>query len=311
MAGWAGGERPKEPSQSIVRGVFQRRRVRPGCGDQRPVRVRLIVVCGTAETTPRTALPTDVSVQIDTTLSFCSDSNGGDPDSASPTLRAYHRMLWSKPLPNGRVLELTDTRKGSYLYHMSELGEFFLGSDAITHSYRNHRRKRWLTEQIPHQVNELFDAGSTIGAYIIFPNKRIGHGHTINQARGVDSLIDDRFDLTLECIRRFYLSQESPLYSTLWRYQRFFALFCDFEGYTRFFLLEDLVGLDGRVKFYLPFDDFRTRPAFSSVDEYLWYKNGVMEFVRSRNRRIEDYVRDAGHGSGRHMAAYSSARESC
>jgi hypothetical protein len=79
-----------------------------------------------------------------------------------------------------------------------------LGSGAITHSNKNHKRKKWLTEQIPTEVNELFDTGSTIGANIIFPNNRIDGKHTINQARGVNSLIDDRFDLTLECIRLFY-----------------------------------------------------------------------------------------------------------
>ncbi|WP_416349534.1 DUF6994 family protein [Proteiniphilum sp.] len=39
------------------------------------------------------------------------------------------------------------------------------------------------TEQIPEEVNKLFDAGSTIGALIIFPNNRVDGKHTINQAR--------------------------------------------------------------------------------------------------------------------------------
>lgn len=106
-------------------------------------------------------------------------------------------------MPSGRFLELRDDVKGAYLYHESELGVFYLGSDAITHSYKNHKRKKWLTDQIPTDVDELFNTGSTIGAYIVFPKNRIDGKHTINQARGVNSLIDDRFDLTLECIRRF------------------------------------------------------------------------------------------------------------
>ena len=158
---------------------------------------------------------------IDTNFNFYSDSNGGDPDSTSPTLRKYHKILWSKPLPNGRLLELRDNKTGAYLYHKSDLGEFYLGSDAITHSYKNHKRKKWLTEQIPNEVNELFNTGSTIGAYIIFPNNRIDGMQTINQARGVNSLIDDRFDLTLECIRLFYAGEKSPLYDTLLRYEDF------------------------------------------------------------------------------------------
>jgi len=130
---------------------------------------------------------------IDTTFNFYSDANGGDPDSTSPTLRKYHKILWSKPLSNGKIFDLSDNKEGAYLYHKSELGEFFLGSDAITHSYKNQKRKSWIVKQIPNEVNELFNAGSTIGAYIIFPNKRIDGNHTINQARGVNSLVDDRF----------------------------------------------------------------------------------------------------------------------
>jgi hypothetical protein len=91
------------------------------------------------------------------------------------------------------------------------LGDFSLGSDSITHSYRNQSKKKWLMTQIPKEVQELFDHGSTIGAYIIFPNNPVDRKHTINQARGILRLIDDRFDLTLECIRRFYVNKPSPL----------------------------------------------------------------------------------------------------
>jgi hypothetical protein len=228
---------------------------------------------------------------IDTSFNFYSDAKGVDPDKTSPTLRRYHKILWSKPLPNGKIFNLSDNKNGAYLYHKSELGEFFLGSDAITHSYKNHKRKNWLIKQIPNEVDELFNAGSTIGAYIIFPNNRINGNHTINQARGVNSLIDDRFDLTLECIRLFYLRQKSPLYNTLLRYKNFFDLFDNFIGYIQFFLLEDMLDENKKIKFFLPFDNFKTRPTFSNVDDYLLYKKRVMEFIQSRNKRIENYVK--------------------
>lgn len=227
---------------------------------------------------------------IDTTFNVYTDAKGGDPDSTSPTLRLYHKHLWSKPLPNGKILELTNAKSNVYLYHNSELGEYFLGSDAITHSYKNHTRKKWLTEQIPNEVNELFDTGSTIGAYILFPNNRIDGKHTINQARGVNSLIDDRFDLTLECIRLFYLKQESPLFDTFLRYQKFFDLFENFQNYIKFFLLDDLIDENGKIKFYLPFDNFQTKPTFADINDYLKYKNGVMNFIKSRNKRIEKFA---------------------
>jgi len=171
---------------------------------------------------------------IDTTFNVFTDAKGGDPDRTSPTLRKYHKILWSKPLLNGKLFELTDKKKGEYLYHNSELGEYYLGSDAITHSYKNHRFKKWLTGKIPDDVNELFDAGSTIGAYTLFPNNRVSGKHTINQARGVNSLIDDRFDLTLECIRLFYMGLRSPLYDTL-EIQKLLRFVRKFQRLYRFF----------------------------------------------------------------------------
>lgn len=230
-------------------------------------------------------------MKVDTTFNVYTDARGGDPDSTSATLRSYHKFLWSKPLPNGDTFELTDQKHGVYLYHNSELGEFFLGSDAITHSYKNHKRKMWLTQQIQDEVSELFDIGSTIGAFTLFPNNRVDGQHTINQARGISTLIDDRFDLTLECIRLFYLGQKSPLFDTLSRYRSFFELFESFKGYFQFFLLDDLIDEDQKIKFYLPFDDFETKPAFTCIDEYLIYKKDVMNFIESRNKRIE---RDLG-----------------
>ena len=229
-------------------------------------------------------------MMIDTKFNVHSDANGGDPDISSPTLRLYHKFLWSKPLPNGQTFELDNKKSGMYLYHKSKLGEFNLGSDAITHSYRNQTRKQWLIRQIPNEVNELFDIGSTIGAYTLFPKNKIDNKFTINQARGVNSLIDDRFDLTLECIRLFYEGQQSPLYDTFKRYKDFFDLFENFEGYINFFLLNDLIGENQKIKFYLPFDDFKTKPKFSDIDEYLTYKNGVINFIQSRNKRIETYT---------------------
>ena len=88
----------------------------------------------------------------------------------------------------------------------------------------------------------------------------------------------------------FYLGQESPLYGTLLRYRNFFNLFENFTGYIKFFLLDDLVDENKKIKFYLPFDDFKTKPTFSDTDEYLMYKKGVMDFIKSRNKRIKTFA---------------------
>ncbi len=227
---------------------------------------------------------------IDTNFNFYSDAGGGDPDLTSPTLRKYHKILWSKALPNGKLFELSDSKGGFYLYHKSELGEFSLGSDAITHSYKNQKRKEWLTKQIPYEVDELLSKASIIGSYMVFPNKKIDGKFTINQARGVNRLIDDRFDLTLECIRRFYLGQKSPLFDTLFRYKTYFHLFENFMGFVDFFLLNDLTDGNQQIKFYLPFNDFKSPSLFSDTNQYILYKNRAINFVKSRNKRIEDWA---------------------
>ncbi len=225
---------------------------------------------------------------IDIHFDFHTDSNGKDTDVHSPTLKKYHKILWSKSLPNGKLFNLRDDKAGAYLYHESELGQFLLGSDAISNSYKNHKRKQWLTRQIPEVVNRVYSAGSTIGARIIFPNNKINNKQTINGARGCNGKIDDRFDLTLECIRRFYLGLHSPLYTAFLRYRDFFDLFMDFHGYIDFFLLQDLVSENyAEIKFYLPFDNFMTAPNFHCIDDYLLYQERVVDFINKRNNRID------------------------
>ena len=95
-----------------------------------------------------------------------------------------------------------------------------------------------ITELFPEEENEAFRTiGYTIGGMMVFPGNRIDGKATINGARGFTRKIADRFDLTLECIRRHYLNQPSPLDDTLSRYGDFFALFGNFDGYVDHFLL--------------------------------------------------------------------------
>ncbi len=63
---------------------------------------------------------------IDITFDVRTDSGGKDPDKYSGTLRKYHRVLWSKPLPNGKYFDLDDTNDYVYLSHRSEMGNFYL-----------------------------------------------------------------------------------------------------------------------------------------------------------------------------------------
>ena len=160
------------------------------------------------------------------------------------------------------VFELGDTTPNVYLHHRSEVGEFFLSSDAVIPT---------LSRQTPylahHQADSLEEReafhgiGYTIGGMMVFPGNRVDRKMTINGARGFHPRIKDRFDLTVECIRRHYSNERSPLSDTLARYADFFALFGDFPGYVEFFLLQDLVTEDySAVRFFTPFEDFNTSP---------------------------------------------------
>jgi len=207
-----------------------------------------------------------------------------DPDAFSKTLKAYHKQLWSKPLQDGSVFNLEE--KG-YLCHRLESGELYLGSDAITHSYKSTRSLVEIVAKVPDIAENLFDEGCKIAAYTIFPSKKINGKMSINQARGINPRIRDRFDLTLECIRLFYEEEMTPLTDTFNRYESFFRLFVDFKEYIDFFLFQDLVNEDySSVKFHLPFNGFSTPPLPGSVDEYLEYAKNTEVFLQARGQRI-------------------------
>mgnify|MGYP001371310595 FL=1 len=210
-------------------------------------------------------------------INFLVDSDvplGKDPDKYSPTLRRYHKLLWSKPLPNGLDFNLTDTTTRVYLHHKSELGEFFLSSDSIGHTYSRRNDMSYIVNQIPpHEIEVFFHICSTVGGYIVFPSNRVDNKMTINQSRGVNYKIKDRFDLTLECIRRHYFNEDSPLSYTLEIYSDFFNLFEDFQGYVNFFLLQDLVNDDySSIKFCTAFVSFDNSALPINVQEYRLYK---------------------------------------
>ena len=128
----------------------------------------------------------------------------------------------------------------------------------------------------------------TIGGEIIFPKMK----GSINQTRGCNPFIIDRFDLTLECIRRFYNNEKSPLFDTLSKNKAFFDLFVNFKGYVDYFYLQDLVSPDySRVIFWLGNGNFEKYPFPKTVEEYLSWIDKQLLFVSSRNKRISNALR--------------------
>jgi hypothetical protein len=226
---------------------------------------------------------------IDIDFDFRKDTPfGNDPDLYSPTLRQYHKILWNKKLPNGKTFNLTDTVPKIYLYHHSELGEFYLSSDSAIHTFSQWKSMEKIISQFDAtEIEEFRHLSYTIGGMLIFPSNRINGKSTINGAKGFNPLIKDRIDLTLECIRRFYLNEASPLSEVLTRYADFFSLFDSFAGYIEFFLLQDTIDSHtSQINFFMPFNDFKTPALPTSVDQYSLYKDLSMIFVNKRNKRI-------------------------
>jgi len=225
---------------------------------------------------------------IDTSFNFRSDTpSKKDPDTWSPTLAAYHKLLWSKPLPKGHVFSLEYKKPPFYLHHQSDLGEFWLSSDTVVPTFR----KRAIDGVARDEMN-FGGLGYTIGGMMVFPANRIDGHWTINQARGCTRRISDRFDLTVECIRRYYSDEQSPLSDVLRRYADFFTLFRDFAGYVEFFHLEDIVDSGSTaVNFFLPFKDFgETAPIPDSRNAYFQYRSAALDFLNARNQRIREWA---------------------
>lgn len=211
-----------------------------------------------------------------------------DPDIESPTLRIFHKILWSRELPNGQTMQLSDD-DGGYL----QWNGMRFGSDSITASFR-YERCRSLIEEVTssmedyHSFMEDFIRRTyTIGGAIIFPR----HSNSINQIRGNNKRISDRWDLTLECIRRFYEGEESPISWCLAQDEEFFNLFVDFKGYVDFFFLQDCVTSDySEVRLWLGNEPFEDDSLPHTVDDYLSWIRSNLDFVEKRNHRIGRFL---------------------
>lgn len=210
---------------------------------------------------------------------------GGDPDSLSKKLQSSHRTVWSRKLPCGETMALKKGTGPNYLTWK----DFRFGSDSIIVSFRYEKYRYMLNEvekAVPDYkafVEDFLHRAYTIGGMMIFPK----HTGSINQAKGTNPKIRDRWDLTLECIRRYYNNEESPMGNTLEKDKAFFDLFVDFKGFVDFFFLQDCVSPDcTSVNIWIGNADFTDDPLPKNVDEYLRWIDCQMTFLNRRNSRI-------------------------
>lgn len=225
---------------------------------------------------------------IDITFDFRTDSKGRDPDTYSPTLNAYHRALWSKELPNGEVMDLHS--KGAPF--VLSWKDFYFTSDTIIVEMRSLKNQR-IIDQAREQVEDFEEIyehflrrSYSIGSMIIFPV----HINSMNQRRGMNTLISDRWDLTLECIRRHYAGAESPLTKVIEQDKAFYDLFVDFKGYVDFFFLQDCVSEDySSVNIWMGDASFRKSGLPETVEDYFKFLLKEHILLDKRNRRIQEY----------------------
>ena len=93
-------------------------------------------------------------------------------------------------------MDLSDAVKNSYLVYKSKGKIFYLSSDSISNSYRNTKKLSHLLLGLEDDVQRFQQIGNSIGGYIIFPSKSEEKGMSINQSRGFNQIISDRFDFT-------------------------------------------------------------------------------------------------------------------
>lgn len=228
--------------------------------------------------------------------------DGRDPDRYCERLYLWHRALWGRPVQGISSFELDVVYNGGYGMQLraADGSQFWLGSDSIIPTWSapgwTSRFGPNLVAEIGKNSDDFYRVACMIGGYVMFPRNRTGQaGDTINQARGKRLVIADRFDLTLECIRRHYVNPaapaaENPLGDRLAYYADFFSLFGDFDRYVQFFLLDELVTPDrGAVRSLMTGDSLSnfSGPALP-VDpaEYAGYRERSIAFVTARNSRI-------------------------
>lgn len=149
---------------------------------------------------------------------------------------------------------------------------------------------------------------NTIGGFIVFPRH---DKSTINTAR--NAKFYDRFDLALECIRRYYLNPENlteeynPLFCTLSynteffdKEKEFFEMFGSFKNYIDFFCLQDWVSVDYQSVVNLlqhrdekgnGIEVFKDKnPLPQNETEWWLYYDRLMSLLEKRNKRIEEIL---------------------
>jgi hypothetical protein len=76
-------------------------------------------------------------------------------------------------------------------------------------------------------------------------------------------------------------------------YADFFELFGGFCDFVDFFHFQDLVTPgDDAVKYFLPFEGFKQSGLPTTTEEYIAYRENVLDFISARGNRMADWVQE-------------------
>ena len=250
------------------------------------------------------------NIDIRTSEKIYNNAGLPDPDAFSEILYDYFAEIWNLNYPNSKVKKIWNGNA----WELIGIKDNFLrlGTDSIMSIYwHRFNMREFIIKLIEGKkydfqifIREYLKKANTIGGFVLFPR----HIQSINQRRGTNSQIDDRFDLTLECIKRYYTNREksetesnyNPLSSVLKNDATFFDMFgkgeAGFKNYAEFFCLNESWVENGQVLNLMnnePLDnwDFKKEPLPQNLEEWWWkfYEN-IMSRLDARNEQIKNLI---------------------
>lgn len=258
-----------------------------------------------------------------------------DPDGTSKKLCKAHEFLCKlqglkvsisedndyELVIDGKNIRLSSDSIMSIYWHWSGKGYPYKNMQEIIEKISSELQKKseYNKRNIPFKefIKSYLQKANTIGGFVVFPK----HPSSINSMRGCNSKIRDRFDLTLECIRRAYQEnifdneEINPLLGISSEDKKFFRMFGSFENYAKFFCLNksydgkhnwvtedcsavyDLMSENGEKTLLKEGWPEKILPCdYTSEEEkvakwWTFYRN-IMDRLNARNKQIEKLLSD-------------------
>lgn len=211
-----------------------------------------------------------------------------DPDKYSKKLYETLKCLYSKKLPNGEELLFSETPKiyGSYQLvidgiEITNIKRF--SSDYIGPSIPS-AKKRNINDLI---IGNYLKVARTIGGHVFWPVPDVKtKGQTINTARGGYNGFNDRIDLTLIDLQKYYNGfPDCKLINQYIDSEDWFSKFIDFKGFIDFFYLQDFVDENYQVVLIAPVD----QPIPFDFESFI---NNNIAAISKRNSRIHHEMKN-------------------